>query len=718
MSRFNRGARRVVDENGRFAKVSMEEYAALRSRAESVARSDLSSPARSPPARYDVETVPYGWRAGVTDDGSAHNGSEAEEDLTGKATEEDELTAGYVDNPTVRRLLSKSSTRLARFNELEQLASGGDLEKLEPRLFYSLSNEYHAMPQMLEALRKSNKPIDVICTSLEKEAVKKSKTGRRMAEMMDDFILKFCGNCDCTAYAAVMSLILVLGKWNNQESEGTAGFTLSRKVLKCWRVYAFSPEHDLGRWAVSCKIGELVPVREGNGTYQSFGYQRLNRYSQEWAQSVDCFLQGMTDYLSFVHIDEEKAKGVYDDFVIDVQAEVQSGVPHKNRQSDDQSWSDYIEGFEAKLEALDDAIKVTGDVKCSLNDAQVKDNLKEGLSKTQWLAINELMDQDSVNWDDLTLIEAYELGEKSMKNRLRKKVNRKDFRSFERKNKSVVPAPGSAGGSGGSGGGKGGKAPVAAANANASGGKGATATAPKKTVREKVENIPCRFFNAGTCLRGADCMFLHDEKLKNAEVVNMMICFDSGSDEEESAADLAAGELDVRKVDFSTVVEDEARFEVRCKRRFGEKVSVDLEERAAEEAEERAVKKELRREIEGLDDIARELKPACDKRQSVAPDAAGYALLGDYVDQTLIVDEETKAALLNSSIECDGSIDLGSEGSDAEVDVRVEKLVKVKYRQLLDSDARHLVQLSTTVCSNQDGDLFIQTCLVEEKQRS
>ena len=82
MSRFNRGARRVVDENGRFAKVSMEDYAALRSRAESVARSDLSSPARSSPARYDVGTVPYGWRAGVTDDGSAHNGSEAEEDLT------------------------------------------------------------------------------------------------------------------------------------------------------------------------------------------------------------------------------------------------------------------------------------------------------------------------------------------------------------------------------------------------------------------------------------------------------------------------------------------------------------------------------------------------------------------------------------------------------------------------------------------------------------
>ena len=115
---------------------------------------------------------------------------------------------------------------------------------------------------------------------------------------------------------------------------------------------------------LGCKLGELVAVREGNGTYQSFGYQRLNRYSQEWAQSVDYFLQGLTDYLSFVHIDEEHAKEAFDAFVIDVQAEVKSGAPHKNRQLDDQCWSDFIEGFEAKLEALDDSIKVTGDVKC------------------------------------------------------------------------------------------------------------------------------------------------------------------------------------------------------------------------------------------------------------------------------------------------------------------------------------------------------------------
>ena len=157
----------------------------------------------------------------------------------------------------------------------------------------------------------------------------------------------------------------------------------------------------------------------------------------------------------------------------------------------------------------------------------------------------------------------------------------------------------------------------------------------------------------------------------------MMVCIDSDAEGE----DLAAGELDVRGAEFSPVVGDEARFEVRCKRRFGEKVSVELEEKAAEEAAQSAVKKEMKRELEGLEDIDRELKPACDKRQSVAPDSTGYAMLGDYVDQDLVVDEETRAALLNSSIECDGSIDLGSEGSDAEVDARVERMVKVKYRQ-------------------------------------
>ena len=72
---------------------------------------------------------------------------------------------------------------------------------------------------------------------------------------------------------------------------------------------------------------------------------------------MDYLLHGMSDYLSRVHINQEHVEEAFDAFAIDVQAEIKSGVPHKNRQLDDQCWSDFIEGFEAKLEALDDYIK-------------------------------------------------------------------------------------------------------------------------------------------------------------------------------------------------------------------------------------------------------------------------------------------------------------------------------------------------------------------------
>jgi hypothetical protein len=134
-------------------------------------------------------------------------------------------------------------------------------------------------------------------------------------------------------------------------------------------------------------------------------------------------------------------------------------------------------------------------------------------------------------------------------------------------------------------------------------------------------------------------------------------------------------------------------------------VSAELEEKAVEEAVQSAVKKEMMRELEGLTDIGCELKPACDKRQSVAPDSTGYAMLGEFVDQDLVFDEENRAALLNSSLECEDSVDLSSEGSDAEVDDRMERMLKVKYRQQIGADARELVQLGATVSSNKDGEL-------------
>ena len=84
MSRFNRGARRIIDENGRFTRVSMDDYATLRSKAESVARSELGSPSRSPGTGSETGTEPFGWRPGTTDEGSVVDGSEAEEDPTSK----------------------------------------------------------------------------------------------------------------------------------------------------------------------------------------------------------------------------------------------------------------------------------------------------------------------------------------------------------------------------------------------------------------------------------------------------------------------------------------------------------------------------------------------------------------------------------------------------------------------------------------------------------
>ena len=158
------------------------------------------------------------------------------------------------------------------------------------------------------------------------------------------------------------------------------------------------------------------------------------------------------------------------------------------------------------------------DVKCTLNDAQVKGNLKEALSKGQWLAMNELMDQDSMSWDDLSLIEAYELGEKSMKNRLRKKVNRKEFRSFERKNKASVGSAGGSAGSAGSpaGGSVGGKGDNKTPDADA---KGATAAASKKTVPEKIADIPCRFLmlvHVSGVLTACSFMMRSRRRLKSA----------------------------------------------------------------------------------------------------------------------------------------------------------------------------------------------------------
>jgi hypothetical protein len=73
MSRFNRGARRVVDERGRFTKVSKADFERMKSVAkEEKVRGYDQSPFASP-----AETILEGWRPkrGSPGEGSGSDGS-------------------------------------------------------------------------------------------------------------------------------------------------------------------------------------------------------------------------------------------------------------------------------------------------------------------------------------------------------------------------------------------------------------------------------------------------------------------------------------------------------------------------------------------------------------------------------------------------------------------------------------------------------------------
>jgi hypothetical protein len=167
MSRFNRGARRVMDAKGRFIRVSGEEFIRLKAIAEDERSATFSqSPSASP-----AGTIPQGWRPkrGSTDDGSSEFGSPNEGDGPeggGLMGDEVPMERDPKYNPTVARVQSKSRARSGRFNELEQLIAGGDMEALEPELFMQQSNEYHSFPLLFTALRKTNKAIDDLCKRL------------------------------------------------------------------------------------------------------------------------------------------------------------------------------------------------------------------------------------------------------------------------------------------------------------------------------------------------------------------------------------------------------------------------------------------------------------------------------------------------------------------------------------------------------------------------
>ena len=63
-------------------------------------------------------------------------------------------------------------------------------------------------------------------------------------------------------------------------------------------------------------------------------------------------------------------------------------------------------------------------------------------------------------------------------------------------------------------------------------------------------------------------------------------------------------------------------------------------------------------EVSELMDLGSDMVSANITRQAKSSDTTGYAMLGNFVDTTIATDPESQAALLNSSCECDGSIDL------------------------------------------------------------
>ena len=88
-----------------------------------------------------------------------------------------------------------------------------------------------------------------------------------------------------------------------------------------------------------------------------------------------------------------------------------------------------------------------------------------------------------------------------------------------------------------------------------------------------------------------------------------------------------------------SAVKDEARWQVRQMKKFNLRIPEELREKAEAEAELSMI----------VDDEAQAPKDL--KRVSVPPDKEGYAMLGDFVDGSLVIDRESKAALEDSSID-------------------------------------------------------------------
>ena len=423
MNRFNISARRVVDEKGRFVRVSAAEVQQLRS----VAEGEETRSSRSP-SNATTSTIPAGWQSGFG------SGSPVQKSVSEKsATREVDSLDGEEEreeNPTLARLKSIRNSRSGRFNELEQIVNSADMQLVESDLFFSLSNEYHSMGQRLDPLRKANKAVDVLCKSLEDAAAVLG--GSSLTDAVNDFVLGFMELLSTGAYAAAMALLKLLGQWGLKQHIGTRKYSVSRKVLKCWREYAFAEggEGLLG-WQQLCLKGEITGLlTEGpRSTFGSAGMVRMNEFGEDHDHQVDFFIDGLASYLGFEQVNKKSAAAAYKAWWIDTEAEKADGKRHGLRMSDnaDADYEVWLESFESLLDELEDAIEESGDFQYAMNEQKIVVNLKEGRNKTTWMCTEKILDLKEILWKHCTAKEAKGLITEGLR---KKAVKDKNFKVF------------------------------------------------------------------------------------------------------------------------------------------------------------------------------------------------------------------------------------------------------------------------------------------------
>ena len=237
MSRFNVGSGRMIGPDGRFKKVSQSELDRLKEMTEAdgmgfPSPSNASCATEAIPARYFEEI--FAESPAQTNCGS----DKEEEEIDSQAGLKPSNHLEKGTNPTLQRLMEKRGSRLGQMSEIDQLVNGADLELFEPQLFFSMKQEYHSMGTMLEPLRKWNKAIDVLCKDFQEQVVRLA--GSEVSGKIEEFVLQFMSLLNCGTYAAIAAMMKMLSQWGSKDHEGSKRFTLSRKVMKIWREYAFA----------------------------------------------------------------------------------------------------------------------------------------------------------------------------------------------------------------------------------------------------------------------------------------------------------------------------------------------------------------------------------------------------------------------------------------------------------------------------------------------